>query len=152
MSKTIIAPIVLMLALLSASAGAEVVGAKNIAGVYEGTIVSPSPAQLGLETYIIGYELKPDGSLSYTEFRDNARTEGITGGPNEPACPGTYTIEGQVLKTVTDCSRYSTVYRQEIDLRQATVEELMSATGKVVSSKTTLFPNVDVKVLIRKLK
>lgn len=135
-----------------ASAHAESFTASNVSGVYEGVIVFPSPSTLGLETYIVHYDLKADGTLAYTEFHDNARTIGILGTTDYPACTGTYRIENGIIIIDTDCSHYSKVYSQEIDLSQTSVEELTSAEGKEVITKTTLYPGLETKVLLRKLQ
>ncbi len=128
----------LLLATFSSAAQASKIERLNLVGEWEGVLVKPGPEALQLKAYIINFQLFDDGTLLYKEYINAEKTEGITGTAEKPACPGNWVYEKGVVKSTTDCSKYSGIYHQEIVIGLHDIEEFQD--GKNLVVKTDLLP------------
>ena len=140
-----------MVLIASASCFATEITPDNIAGTFEAKVLTPSPENFGVQAYIVQYDLYADGTLSYREYHNEERTIGILGNDEIPPCKGTYTLENNILKTITDCSMYSGIYHQEINLNQVALEDITDGNSTVVESSSTLAPGVVMTSEVKKL-
>ena len=138
-----------------AAAGAEPVTQENIVGTWEGSLIDTSgrirTALGGMEAYIVRFEIRKDLSLSYTEFHNKAKSKGILGTDEVPACPGNGRIKDRKLLLTIDCSRYSKVYTTEVHLAQKKIDHYRTRKGLPTAVVTSLFP-LPVLFQLRKLE
>lgn len=142
--KLFLASIGMLFLTTGAVAFAGQVNETSIVGTWEAEIIDPTgearAALGGIQAYIISVDVRSDGSITYREYHDQNRNSGILGTNDVPACPGdAQFISGKLILTI-DCSAYSTVYTSEIDLSQATLEQLKSDVGARATVNTTLRP------------